>query len=382
MSSGTPKIYNLLVSESKIIRSQLRWVGFRRLDLRKTVVHSAGEVLEAQDREPCHAVVLESRLPECDAFSISREIKRQHGLADLPLLVISEESITAATLPRIAASGCDEVLCTPLSRGQLYHVLAEYLGLPRRRNYRVRVKAPAVARGSAKEVQGEVYDLAVSGARLRLEEPFPRETRLTVVIETPQGELELPATVVWHRPYARGAELAVQLDQVDEEVAVRLETLATWRVEEEGGQQVVMLQRSFTERSNFTGLAEQLRGHVAFDMSNLSVIASMGIGSWVGFLEQIPAEVTYEFIHCPVTFCMQASYVPKMLGRGRVSSFFAPYICVSCNSEVERELEASAVELETPAAPEVRCAVCGGVMRFEDLPERYFRFLTYKAGAP
>jgi hypothetical protein len=69
-----------------------------------------------------------------------------------------------------------------------------------------------------------------------------------------------------------------------------------------------------------------------------------------------------------------------MLGRGRVSSFFAPFICVSCTSEVEREIEASAVELTPPAAPEVGCAVCGEAMRFEDLPERYFRFLTYGRG--
>jgi hypothetical protein len=94
-------------------------------------------------------------------------------------------------------------------------------------------------------------------------------------------------------------------------------------------------------------------------------------------LDQIPAEVTYEFVHCPVTFCMQASYVPKMLGRGAVTSFYAPYLCVSCSSEVERELETSAVDRAAPAAPTASCAACGEKMRFEDLPERFFKFLDH-----
>jgi len=359
-----------------MIHSQLRWGGFRRVDLRTLVVNRGEEVLEALRAGSHDAVVLLARLADGDAFDVCSRIKNELGLPQLPVVVISESSLSQTLLPRIVASGCDEVLSAPLSRGQLYYVLAEYLDLPRRHNYRVRVKARVTARGTYMEVEGEVYDLAVSGARIRLEEPFSGEAQLMVSIEAPLGALELPASVVWHRPYANGAELAVQFKPVSEEVAQQLETLATWRIESREGQQVVVLQRSLNERSNFSGLTEQLNGHVIFDMRHLSMIASAGVGAWVSFLRQIPAEVTFELCHCPVAFCVQASYVANMLGRGRIKTFYAPYFCAACNSEVERELVADSVEIKTPmAAPELRCAVCGAPLEFEDLPERYLKFL-------
>jgi CheY-like chemotaxis protein len=374
--TGTPPIYNLVVSNSTVILSQLRWGGFRRLDLRTTVANLAGDVRRALEKATPHAVVLEGRLADGDAFDLCHEIKVDFGLGELPVVVVIEGSISKNMLPKIARSGCDEVLSAPLSRGQLYFVVADYLGLPRRRSYRVKVKARVTARGTYLELPGEIYDLAVSGARIRLQEPFSGESELVVAIEVPEGELELPAAVVWHRPYAKGAELAVQFKPVSAEVAIQLETLSTWRIEERSGQQVVVLQRNLGERSNFTGLPELLREHVVFDMRHLSMIASVGVGEWVNFLREIPEEVTYEFVHCPVTFCVQASYVSDMIGAGQVRTFYAPYFCADCNIEVERELKADDFEAdEEVTPPKMRCAGCGAPMEFEDLPDRYFRFL-------
>jgi CheY-like chemotaxis protein len=369
------RIYELLVSESKLIATQLRWGGFRRLDLRTRTIlgNSADKAIEALNA-PTDVVVLESNANAGDVFELCAELKK--ACPSLPVVVINEGALSQSVLPRVAASGCDEVLSTPLSRGQLYHVLAKLLDLPRRRNYRVKIKARVSARGTIREIGGEVHDLSVSGARIQLEDPFVGETQLSVVIETPDGELELPGSVIWHRPSVRGGELAVQFKPVSEQVAERLETLSTWRVDRQGEQQVVELQRSLNERANFTGLPEQLSGHVVFDMRHLSLIASAGVGVWVAFLHKLSSDVTFELVNCPVNFCVQASYIPGMMGQGRVSSFYAPYYCAGCNSEVERELDTSSVVISEPmGAPEQNCSVCGGKLEFEDLPERFFKFI-------
>lgn len=376
VQGGAPRIYELVVSESKLVASQLRWGGFRRLALRTRHIlgSSATKAVEALNA-PTDVVVLDSKVSEGDVFELCVALKR--ACPALPVVVISKGALSQSLLPRVAASGCDEVLSAPLSRGQLYHVLAKLLDLPRRRNYRVKIKARVSARGTIREIGGEVHDLAVSGARIQLEDPFAGETQLSVVIETPDGELELPGSVIWHHPSVRGGELAVQFKPVTEQVAERLETLSTWRVDQRGEQQVVELQRSLNERTNFSGLAERLRGHVVFDLRHLSLIASVGVGVWVAFLRRLPSDVTFELVNCPVSFCVQASYIPGMLGQGRVSSFYAPYYCTGCNSEVECKLDASSVVITEPMeAPELNCLVCGGQLEFEDLPERFFKFIT------
>jgi CheY-like chemotaxis protein len=375
-SKSSSKLYHLVVTNSTVILSQLRWGAFRRLNLRTDVADSARAVLQLLGKGRPDAVVLESKLVGGDAFDLCKRVKTELGMGDLPVVIVSEGSISRPMLSKIQDSGCDEVLNAPLSRGQLYTVLADHLNLPRRRNYRVRVQAPVTARGTYLEVKGEIYDLAVSGARIRLDEPLSSESRLTVYIDPPGGgEIQLPGKVVWHRPYSRGAELALQFDPVPEEVANQLEILATWRLENRGDHQVVVLQRSLNERSNFTGLAEQLAGKVIFDMRHLTLIASIGVGKWVSFLRSIPEEVQYRFVHCSVGFCVQASYLTDMLGRGEITTFFAPYFCAQCTCEVERELDAGNLDPDTLDIPVMHCAVCGQKLEFEDLPERYLKFL-------
>lgn len=373
---ATTPVFNLIVSNSTIIVSQLRQGGFRRIDLHTQVVSTAANVVTLLTKQLPHAVVLEARLPDSDAFDLCRRIREELGMKELPVVVVCEGSISRATMAKVVASGCDEVLSAPLSRGQLYDVLADYLGLPRRSQLRVNVLAQVTARGTFVQLRGSVYDLTVSGARIRLEQPFVGESPLTICIESSAGqELLLNGTVVWHRPYASGGELAVRFLDVKQELAQQLEVLATWRLEQQDDVRVVTLQRSLTERASFAGLAEQLEGEVVFDLRHLTLINSMGVSRWVAFLREVPEDVDYSFAHCSVPFCTQASFIPDMVGSGKVQSFFAPYFCTACDREAERELKVGDVTLEPELAPPTqRCPSCGEEMVFEDIPERYLRF--------
>jgi CheY-like chemotaxis protein len=367
--------FSLIVSNSNTILSQLRQGGFRRIDLQTSVANNDKGVLQMVNKQRPDALVLESGLPG-DPFELCRHLKQDLGMPELPVVIICEGSISKVLLPKIVNSGCDEVLSAPLSRGQLYDVLAEHLGLPRRSHLRANVLAHVTARGTYVQLKGRIYDLTVSGARIRLEQPFEGESMLTVCIESSTGEeLMLTGRVVWHRPFAKGAELAVQFTNVDAETARLLEVLATWHLVHSGSQRFVVLQRALTERSNFTTLVEQLQDGVVFDLRHLNLINSMGVSRWVDFLRGIPEEISFRFAHCSVAFCTQASFIPDMVGRGRVESFFAPYYCSACDREAERELSAAQLESDEPSPPNLVCPSCGEQMLFEDIPERYFRFL-------
>ena len=97
---ATTAVFNLIVSNSTIIVSQLRQGGFRRIDLHTQVASTAANVVTLLTKQLPHAVVLESRLPDGDAFDLCHRIRDDLGMADLPLVVVCEGSISRATMAK------------------------------------------------------------------------------------------------------------------------------------------------------------------------------------------------------------------------------------------------------------------------------------------
>ena len=76
VEDGAPRIYELLVSESKQIASQLRWGGFRRLDLRTRGIASSRQAVEVLSAHT-DAVVLDAGACEGDVFELCSELTAQ-----------------------------------------------------------------------------------------------------------------------------------------------------------------------------------------------------------------------------------------------------------------------------------------------------------------
>jgi len=381
MTDAPSRRVDLVVSNSTEILAQLRWAGFRRVALRRRVADSAASVIKMLGEAVPDAVILEFKLPDGDAFALCEHIRLDHGLAALPVVIIVPNLPSHIMRSAVASSRCDVVLPRPLSPGQIYHVLAGRLGLPARRHPRVRIEAPLTIRGGSHEVEGEVWDLSPNGARIRLQQPIADDTSpLSVLVRMEVGpgrELVQEATVVWHKPHAKGEELGIEFEGVSEETAKLIDALATWRLEQRETLQWVTFHRNLTDQVSFEGLAQQLAGRVVFDLQDVRLINSIGLQTWLRFLREIPDDVTYHFVHCSVAFCTQASCAPTVLGRGSVDSFFAPYLCPACDQEIEKELEADAFTgVDAPEPPKFTCAGCGADLLFDDLPERYFLFLS------
>jgi hypothetical protein len=102
---------------------------------------------------------------------------------------------------------------------------------------------------------------------------------------------------------------------------------------------------------------------------------SIGVRSWCQFLRAAPIQ-GYELHACSVPFVLQASLVPDVIGRGTITSFFAPYHCSKCEHQEEKLLQTAAVLAAALEPPAFKCPQCDGELGFDDLPERYFAFLA------
>jgi hypothetical protein len=117
-------------------------------------------------------------------------------------------------------------------------------------------------------------------------------------------------------------------------------------------------------------------GRVDFDMAQVRYMNSLGVRAWCEFLRAAPIQ-GYEFHACSVPFVLQASMVEDVVGRGTVTSFFAPYHCDHCDHQEERLLQSAAILASRLEPPTFQCPKCDdGQLAFDDLPERYFAFLS------
>jgi hypothetical protein len=116
-------------------------------------------------------------------------------------------------------------------------------------------------------------------------------------------------------------------------------------------------------------------GRVDFDLAQVTYMNSIGVRSWCQFLRGSPIQ-GYEMHACSVPFVLQASLVVDVIGRGTITSFFAPYHCLTCDHQEEKLLQTAAVLAAALEPPAFKCPKCNGELEFDDLPERYFAFLS------
>jgi hypothetical protein len=153
----------------------------------------------------------------------------------------------------------------------------------------------------------------------------------------------------------------------------------SWSVAESGGRQVITLRGEINENADFSELAAQLAGDVDLDLGGISRINSCGVREWVNFVRDLKV-TSLRFARCSPTVVLQLNTIYNFRGRARVESFLAPYVCDACHADEYKLLrvddhfpERDARPLSVPA---FRCGRCGGVMMFDELPERYLSFLA------
>ena len=362
-----PKV--LVANNSELLR-HLAAPSFRRLDLDLVVVSSGDEALTALERDRPALALLDAEMPGTSGYEIARRIREQ-GYGAKSVLVLGKR-LSHDQMRKVADCGCDEVLIAPMSADELYDVVAIQLGTPRHGAARYKIELSAEDR----PIDGNVTNLSVDGARLVTKEAIAEGATLSVRV-VPEGAAEavtIPAKVVWAQPRDGKTVVGAQFEALDEAAKQTLARLTQWEIVDDTARTRVVLKGDFTEATSFDELLPAMVGRVDFDMAQVRYMNSLGVRAWCEFLKAAPIQ-GYEFHACSIPFILQASMVEDVIGRGTVTSFFAPYHCESCDHQEERLLQSAAVLAAGVEPPVFTCPACSAQLTFDDLPERYFAFL-------
>jgi hypothetical protein len=152
----------------------------------------------------------------------------------------------------------------------------------------------------------------------------------------------------------------------------------SWRVAgRDSGWQRVELRGEIDENADFSDLQRALAGNVELRLEGVTRINSCGVREWVNFVRGLERVGALCFTRCSPPVVLQLNTIYNFRGKARVSSFMAPYICEVCHVDEYKllDVEEHFPDRAHPHVPAFRCKRCGGVMVFDELPERYLSFL-------
>ena len=357
-----PKI---LVSNNAELLRHFTAPPFQRLGL-SLVVAAADAARALFTREAPALVVLDA---EPDGFATARAIKAERPATRVVL--VASAQLSPEQLRQVPVCGCDELLISPMTADELYDVVAIQLGEPR-----LGTEAFAVTvQHAGKKLDATVSNLSLDGVRLVVGQSLGEGQAVELSI-APAGDA--PATVrgnvVWAQPRDGKTVVGVGFDPLDDHARTVLARLTQWQVVKDGERIRVVLRGDFTEATRFDELLPAMVGRVVFDTAQVTYMNSLGVRAWCEFLRQARIQ-GYEFHACSVPFILQASMVRDVIGRGTVTSFFAPFHCIGCDHQEERLIQTAAILAADLEPATFQCPRCSGALEFDDLPERYFAFL-------
>ena len=363
-----PKV---LVSNNSELLRHLAAPPFRRLGLDLHVVSSGDDALETAERERPSLAILEAELPGLSGYEVTSRIKQ--SVTGCKVVMVMGKRIQADQMQRVSESGCDEVLIAPMSADELYDVVTTELELPRHGSDKFTIE---LARDQ-RTIGGRVTNLSVDGARLVLDEAVTEDTLLDLTIRSQSGSepITVRARVVWAQAGDPECIVGASFEDISDEARARLAELTQWEIVEDTERTRVVIKGDITEASSFDDLAPLMVGRVDFDLSQVRYMNSLGVREWVDFLRRANIQ-GYEFHTCSSAFILQASMVAGVLGRGTVTSFFAPYHCRNCDRQEEKLLQSAAILAADYQPPTFNCPECAEQkMTLDDIPERYLAFL-------
>lgn len=148
----------------------------------------------------------------------------------------------------------------------------------------------------------------------------------------------------------------------------------TWKVEKHDDRTVVIFEGVLDEDSALQELCS-LTGRATFDLAGIKRCNSTGIRLWVELMRGLDKITDLEFVRCSEPIVNQLSMIMGFQGKAKIRSVFAPYFCPKTGDIEQRLLVID--ELQDPMNPPTFTTE-GGVLEFDEIPERYFAFLIEK----
>ncbi len=115
---------------------------------------------------------------------------------------------------------------------------------------------------------------------------------------------------------------------------------------------------------------------VVFDLDRVRGMTSYGIREWMTALSLVGAPY-YGYVRCRPAVVSQFNMIDGFSQRGELVTLYAPYACDECGGELDClvDLRRDYERVKADDVPDVACVACGGVARFDDVPEIYFDYV-------
>jgi DNA-binding response OmpR family regulator len=360
-------VTKVLVSNNRELLRHFTAPPFQRLGLEILVASSDVEARALFTAQEPALVLLDAEQP--GGFAAARAIKQQSP--STRVILVAGRRLSGDQMREVAACGCDELLIAPMTADELHDVIAIQLGEPRpgTESFAVTVEIAGAT------VDAQLSNLSVDGVRLVVAVAVAEGQQVALTL-APAGEqpVALRGTALWAQPRDGKTVVGLGFEALDARAKSVIAKLTQWQVVKDGERTRVVLRGDFTEATRFDELLPAMVGRVVFDTAQVTYMNSLGVRAWCEFLRQARIQ-GYEFHACSVPFILQASMVRDVIGRGTVTSFFAPFHCIGCDHQEERLLQSAAILANDLEPPTFKCPSCGGALEFDDLPERYFAFL-------
>jgi hypothetical protein len=230
------------------------------------------------------------------------------------------------------------------------------------------------------KILGPVLEMTESSARVRVRANVLGGTKVGLRLFRPSTGVtrEIAAHVVWHRPLADGdTDLGLKFAALSPAEERLIGAPCVWNVGARPGVTTVEVRGDFSESVDFAPLAEEIAGHgpVEMDVEHVRRINSIGALHWIDFVASLAGR-PLRFVRCSLEFTSHTAMSTGMIGHGAVESVMAPYLCARCGESVTALVAIKPLrDSGSMTPPMLEHDGCGGVLEFDDLPERYFSFL-------
>jgi hypothetical protein len=117
---------------------------------------------------------------------------------------------------------------------------------------------------------------------------------------------------------------------------------------------------------------------ITIDMRNINRINSIGIRSWIIWVNKSLTNKKVTLVNCPRSVVDQFSKVHGFLPKtANVRSFWVSYACLNCGHDEEQlfELGKHFTKDGLSVATGRKCSDCGELMEMDGYEARYFSFL-------
>ena len=151
----------------------------------------------------------------------------------------------------------------------------------------------------------------------------------------------------------------------------------SWRIQQDTGISIVRFLGEIDETADFSELRAWLSGPVEFHLEGVTHINSVGAQEWIQLARSLPAVTSLSLACCSTAIVAQLNMISNFRGQGTVSSFFAPYVCDACDTEVAKllDVEDCFPDPKTRHPPTFTCDSCSHPLDFDEVPDHYMAFL-------